>query len=36
MVWIRNWIFQTRFGQKRGNKLFFKLLSYDVPSLSQS
>jgi 2-polyprenyl-6-methoxyphenol hydroxylase-like FAD-dependent oxidoreductase len=32
-LWLRNWIFQTRLGQKQGRDLFRKLLSYDVPDL---
>jgi 2-polyprenyl-6-methoxyphenol hydroxylase-like FAD-dependent oxidoreductase len=33
-VWLRNWIFRTRYGQNRARKMVSRLLSYDVPSLS--
>jgi 2-polyprenyl-6-methoxyphenol hydroxylase-like FAD-dependent oxidoreductase len=35
LVWLRNWIIRTRYGQNRARKQFAKLLSYDVPSLTQ-
>jgi 2-polyprenyl-6-methoxyphenol hydroxylase-like FAD-dependent oxidoreductase len=34
-VWLRNWIFRTRLGQKQGRDLFRKLFRYDVPALNR-
>ena len=33
-VWLRNWSMRTRYGQRQGERVFEKLLSYEVPELT--
>lgn len=33
-VWLRNWSMQTRYGQRRGERLFEELLGHELPELS--
>lgn len=33
-VWFRNWSMRTRYGQRQGELVFDKLLSYEVPELT--
>ncbi len=32
-IWLRDWSMRTRFGQRRGERLFHELLGYDLPEL---
>jgi 2-polyprenyl-6-methoxyphenol hydroxylase-like FAD-dependent oxidoreductase len=32
-IWFRDWSMRTRFGQRRGERLFHLLLGYELPDL---